>query len=812
MPKTKTNNQIMKKIFLPLILLFTTAAFAQPATISEKTEGLTQSEGFFTFWFDENQGKLWLEVNELNEEFLYVNSLAAGVGSNDIGLDRGQLGDSRVVKFEKYGQKLMLIQPNYSFRAETDNPLEQKSVEEAFATSILWGFDIEAEENGRYLIDMTAFLLRDSHGVSQTLQRSNQGNYSLDKSRSSLYKAGIFNFPKNSEFEAILTFQGNNPGSYVRSVVPSPEAITVRMHHSFIELPDDGYQKRAYDPRAGFFGISYQDYGTPIEEDLTKRFIARHRLEKKNPDAEISEPVEPIIYYLDNGTPEPVRSALLEGARWWNQAFEAIGYKDAFRVEVLPENAHPLDVRYNVIQWVHRSTRGWSYGASVIDPRTGEIVKGHVSLGSLRVRQDFLIAEGLLAPYKDGADENNQMQEMALARIRQLSAHEVGHTLGIMHNFAASTNADASVMDYPHPQAKVQNGEIDLSDAYDTGIGEWDKAAVAYGYQDFPDDVNEKKALNKILEEAYGSGLRFISDQDARPRGGAHPHAHLWDYGTDAVGQMDHILEVRKTALQNFGLANIEEGESMAKLEEVLVPVYLYHRYQAEATVKLIGGLEYNYNVKGDGLASPSILDNQLQQDALKAMLKTLEPDVLALPNELLNLIPPRPAGLGYSRETFSGNTNPALDALGIAEMAANISVGLLLNPQRANRLVEYSARANTLSLEQVIDELFKISWMNNSRDKYENSIRQVTGFVVLNNLMALAEDDNANPLTRAVSTKKLKDLQRELQKRKDAAGVYGSELINRYFQNPEAFQIQRPPSVPPGAPIGVNIQLGCNF
>lgn len=354
------------------LLFFSAAAFAQETpTITEKTEGLEKQEGYFTYYRDDDQGKIWLEIDKLNQEFLYVNSLAAGVGSNDIGLDRNQLGDSRVVYFERRGPKILMVQPNYSYRATSDNKKEQASVRDAFAQSVLWGFKVEAEEDGRVLVDMTDFLMQDAHGVADRLKGGNQGNYSLDDSRSALYPKGTMNFPENTEFEATLTFTGDATGGNIRSVTPSSDAVTVRQHHSFVQLPDDNYEPRTFDPRAGYFGMSYQDYSTPIAESLTKRFITRHRLKKKDPGAEMSEPVEPIVYYLDPGTPEPVRSALLDGARWWNQAFEAAGYKNAFQVKMLPEDAHPLDVRYNVINWVHRSTRGWSYGSSVVDPRTG---------------------------------------------------------------------------------------------------------------------------------------------------------------------------------------------------------------------------------------------------------------------------------------------------------------------------------------------------------------------------------------------------------------------------------------------------------
>jgi hypothetical protein len=807
-----------KLLFLFLIqILFVGASYAQ--NISEKVADLEATEGFFTYYFDQNEDKLWLKVTELNNEFLYANYLAAGVGSNDIGLDRSQQGGERVVYFEKRGPKLFLIQPNLRYIAQSDNELEKKSVREAFASSILYGFPIEAEENGAYLIDLTPFLMRDAHGVTDRLRGMREGSYSLDKSRSALYSEGTFNFPKNTEFETMLTFTGSNPGREVRSVVPDPSAITVRQHHSFVELPDNKYTPRVYDPRAGYYPTTFMDYASPIEQDMAVRFINRHRLEKKNPTAEVSEAVEPIIYYLDNGTPEPVRSALLDGARWWNQAFEAIGYKDAFQVKVLPDDAHPLDIRYNVINWVHRSTRGWSYGGSVVDPRTGEIIKGNVLLGSLRVRQDYMIATGLLAPFSEESESegvlenlaNSPMMEMALARIRQLSAHEVGHTLGIYHNFASSVNDRASVMDYPHPKVDIIDGELNLDDAYDTAIGDWDKVTIAYGYQDFPDNVDETKALNELLEQVHARGLDYISDNDARPQGGAHPTAHLWDYGQDPIEQLAHILEVRDIALTQFGMANIPSGRPTTYLEDVLVPIYFFHRYQVEGTVKLIGGMEYTYKIKGDNQPSPRIVRASAQRNALQAVLSTLEPGVLALPPSLLDMIPPRPAGLPSTRELFSGRTGPSLDALSIAQSSANMTLGLLLHPERANRLVEYGARDNNLSLEETLDALLTVTWGKEESQSYQGAIQEVVNYEVVRHMIALHASSQSSPLTKAIVLDKLESVASMMEGFMRPMARQAALMIDQYLDDPAIFEASPALRVPPGSPIGSDWMRYCS-
>jgi len=690
--------------YLWFILLATFSLNTYAITLSELNNSSEVQNGFVDILYDSDQGKTYLKINALGQEFIYQTSLPSGLGSNDIGLDRGQLSNTSLVVFERAGTKLFLKQKPTAYRAVTKNEQESHAIEEAFASSILWGFSIEDSGNTKgvdwVLVDASEFLLQDIHGVGRKLTEQKQGTaYKVDQSRSAIDLSRSKAFPDNTELRATITLTGTEPGNFVKQTVPNPYAITLKMHHSFVRLPDDNYTPRPYIAKSGFWDIAYKDYAQPINENIDRQVIARHRLKKKDPSATVSEAVEPIIYYVDPGVPEPIRSALIDGASWWNEGFEAIGYRDAFQVKVLPEGADPMDVRYNVIQWVHRSTRGWSYGYGVTDPRTGEIIKGHVTLGSLRVRQDYLIAQGLMAPFSENEDDQALM-DLALARIRQLSAHEVGHTIGIAHNFAASNYGRESVMDYPHPQFEIDPAnanQIIAPQAYGVGLGKWDKAVIAYGYTEFSESQNELAELNKLISQNDEQGLLYISDADARSVGDAHAYASLWDNGADAVLELKKMLSIREVALNNFGVSNLKDGRNWSDLEEILVPVYYFHRFQIQAVAKWIGGVDYDYASKGGNQQTPdfSVVPGDKQRRALELMLQTLKPEFLEIRPEIAALVLPKATNTYRTRESVNGKTGATLDQLVLASASAQHTLNAIFHPERLARLVQQSSINN---------------------------------------------------------------------------------------------------------------------
>lgn len=782
-------------------------------TIEERTEGMTLIDGYFPLYYDADRDRLRMEVSHFDTEVLHMAGLAAGLGSNDIGLDRGGVSGSRVVVFERHGRKLLMVQPNYRFRVESENPAEERAVRDAFARSVLASFEVEAESPGRVLVDLTDFVLSDQTGIAGRL-----GGYQFNRDRSSIYTPMTQGFPENTEIEAELTFVqggggaaagGRGGGAFegVGSVASTGAAASLRVHQSFVKLPEEPMETRAWDPRQALGATSWQDYATPLGENMTQRVVRRHRLEKVDPSAAVSDPVEPIVYYIDAGVPEPMRSALLEGARWWNQAFEAIGYRDAFRVELLPEGASSLDLRYNVVNWVHRSTRGWSSGGSVTDPRTGEILKGTVTLGSGRIRQDYLLAEGLLSPYETGTETPPELAEWALARLRQLSAHEIGHTLGFAHNYYDSDLGRISVMDYPHPWVTLNpDGSLDYSEVYEVGMGEWDYVSVAYGYQDFPDGIDEAEALQKIINDAWEDDNIFLSGDAS-----LHPRVDVWSNGTDAAAELARMMEVRSAAMSRFGERAIKLGRPMSEIEQVLVPLYLHHRYQITAAGSVIGGLDYIYSLRGDGRRPFSHVSGADQRRALDVLLSVVEPSSLALPDRIIEQLPPRPPGYSGGREYFPRWTGSMFDVITPAVVLADHTFGSILDNSKAARLIQQKAVDPTLpDLGEVIDGVFESVFGAAAANPYEAEISRAVEWLAVTRVMALASGA-AMPQVRAVALKNLEDQKGTLDGMmataddSDAAHYsFLSGTIERFLEDPTtAPTLPATPAAPPGAPIG---------
>lgn len=773
--------------------VFSASAQSNPDAITEFTAQMHQQQGFITIYHAPDKGKFYLQIPRNGEQFIFQTSLPWGLGSNDIGLDRGQLGETRLASFYLEGDKVLLLQHNTQFRANSSNAAERASIEQAFAASAIAGFEVVASNADSVLVDYTPFLLSDTHGVIQRLEQAKQGTYKLAPERSVIYPARSKAFVDNTELEAKLTFTGRGTGGFVRSVAADADHLTLHSHHSFIRLPDDNYQPRAFHPQSGFWAEQYLDYAAPLGESMQVQVIPRHRFDG----------TKPIIYYLDPGVPEPVRTALLDGARWWAEAFADIGYPDGFQVRELPADADPMDVRYNVIQWVHRATRGWSYGASIIDPRSGEILKGHVTLGSLRVRQDMLIAQGLLAPYQADLTAAQQQQllaaieAMALARIRQLSAHEIGHTLGIAHNFAASSHDRASVMDYPHPlvSLNLDGNSIRLTDAYTEGLGLWDKQVVAYGYgQGDPADV---LAQNRQL------GLSFISDSDARAAGGGHPDAHLWDNGSDAVTELERILAVRQHVLANFSLANLAPQQPISRLHQVLVPMYLLHRYQVEAAVKMIAGVHYDYAVNDGQAVQLRPVNAAQQQRALNLLSTTLSAEQLRLPTAISGLLTPPAYGEdGNDRERFKGLTGLFADPDTMAASSARFSLQLLLHPQRLERLAQQrQTDAAIPSVNQVLAAVSKHS----IQPAFAANADSLTVRLAFESLTAVVESYLQPQLSASVKAPLYQFLQQQQQAWQQAPAsaqrdfaLHALELLWTKQQWP----LQPAPALPPGSPI----------
>jgi hypothetical protein len=798
-------------------LAATAVAQTPTRTIASQTVGMERHDGFIPFYFDERTGKLLLEVNRLDQDFLYLTTLATGLGSNDLGLDRGTTGDEAVVRFRQFGPKLFLMRKNLAYRASGDS-VEARTVEESFATSAIASFPVMAEESGRFLIDASDFVLQDVMNVRGTIQRQQQGTFRLDRNRSAIYLPHTKAFPKNTEVEVMLTFDSDNPGREVSRHTPDARSLTLREHHSFVELPDDNYKPRAFDPRIGLFSVGFMDFSRPFNQQPQVRWINRWRLEKRDPGAAVSEPVKPIVYYLDRGVPEPYRTAFKQGAAWWSQAFEAAGFRNAFRVEDLPDTADPMDARYSVIQWVHRSDPGFSVGQSFVDPRTGEIIKALLKMDTYRSITDYNIFAGLAPAMENPAadwimslDPAVNGFDFAMARRRQHVAHEIGHTLGLAHNYVSHVYGRASVMDYPGPLVTLRpNGTVDASRAYATGTGAYDTLAIRFAYTQYPSADAERAGTAALVRQAITGGARFLSDRDASA--GVTPEITRWLNGTDAVAELRRQGAVRDVLLAKFNETVIAPGDPMWLINERFVPVYLHHRYAIEAAMKAVGGMDYTFAMRGDRQVPATIIDPARQRAALTGLMAAIQPKALAVPERIVAMIPPSPYGFGGG---WGFSTTPAgivFDPLAVARSLASYVADGLLEPDRVERMISFHARnAASPSADEVIGQMISSVYTNAAAaSAYERGVRRQSRRAVVDALFGLATNPRATADAKAVADFHLNQLATQLaaQSVTDPEDRAANAAVVRDVRNwlDRRIAPPRPTGVialPPGTPIG---------